>query len=164
MRECNIPTLVQIMACRMFGTKPLCEPMLPYCQLDPKEHISMKFYSKFKIFIHGNTPNMSAKRQPFCLSVFIDYCDLHTHSFQCGYNDDGTIAWLPRGQDNDTEWYGEKRNECIIEGGYFISCSVHTFLEIWWDFLISPWKLQVWLPIACLNRCHFVVPIPGLCE
>ena len=27
--------LVQVMACRLFGAKPLSEPMLPYCQLDP---------------------------------------------------------------------------------------------------------------------------------
>ena len=27
--------LVQIMACRLFGTKPLSKPMLSYCQLDP---------------------------------------------------------------------------------------------------------------------------------
>ena len=44
-----IPSLVQLMACRLFSTeKPLFEPMLPYCQLDPKEYISVKFYSKFK--------------------------------------------------------------------------------------------------------------------
>ena len=42
--------LVQIMACRLISTKPLSEPMLIYCQLDPKEHISMKFYLKFKHF------------------------------------------------------------------------------------------------------------------
>ena len=27
--------LVQVMACRLFGAKPLPEPMLEYCQLDP---------------------------------------------------------------------------------------------------------------------------------
>ena len=34
--------LVQIMACRLNGAKPLFEPVLTYCLLDPKEHISMK--------------------------------------------------------------------------------------------------------------------------
>ena len=29
------PSLVQIMACRLDGAKPLSEPMLEYCQLDP---------------------------------------------------------------------------------------------------------------------------------
>ena len=45
-----IPTLLQIMACRLFGVKPLSESMLPYCQFYPVEHISVKFYSKFKSF------------------------------------------------------------------------------------------------------------------
>ena len=36
------PSLVQIMACRLIGAKPLSEPMLDYCQLDPCEYISMK--------------------------------------------------------------------------------------------------------------------------
>ena len=36
------PSLVQIMACRLVGAKPLSEPMLEYSKLDPKE-ISVKF-------------------------------------------------------------------------------------------------------------------------
>ena len=38
------------MACRLDGVKPLSEPMLDYCQLDPSEQTSMKFQSKFKHF------------------------------------------------------------------------------------------------------------------
>ena len=33
----NKPSLVQIMACRLAGTKPLSEPMLEFYQLDPWE-------------------------------------------------------------------------------------------------------------------------------
>ena len=40
----------QIMACRLLAGNPLSEPMIVYCQLDQKEHISMKFYLKFKSF------------------------------------------------------------------------------------------------------------------
>ena len=51
MHQYNIPTLLQIAACRLFGAKPLSEPMLPYCQLDHKEHISVKsFFFKFRGF------------------------------------------------------------------------------------------------------------------
>ena len=39
-----------MMACCLVGAKPLSEPVLKYCQLDPKEHISIKFYVKFKSF------------------------------------------------------------------------------------------------------------------
>ena len=35
MRPWTGSPLVQIMACRLFGTKPLSKPMLVYCQLDP---------------------------------------------------------------------------------------------------------------------------------
>ena len=46
MRQYILPTLVLKMACRLFGAKPLSEPILPYCQLDHEEHISVKFYLK----------------------------------------------------------------------------------------------------------------------
>ena len=45
-----MPSLVQIIACHLFGAKPLSEPMLAYCQLDPKEHVSIKFCLKIKSF------------------------------------------------------------------------------------------------------------------
>ena len=46
--------MVQIMACRLFGAKPLPEPMLTYCQLDHWERLPMEFESKYKFFIHEN--------------------------------------------------------------------------------------------------------------
>ena len=55
MHQYNIASLIQIMACCLFGAKPLSDPMLPYCQLDPKEQISVEFYSKIKNFIQENT-------------------------------------------------------------------------------------------------------------
>ena len=38
------------MACRLYGAKPLSEPVLDYYQLDPLQQSSVKFYSKCKIF------------------------------------------------------------------------------------------------------------------
>ena len=35
------------MACRLDGAKPLSEPMLEYCLLDPQEQTSVKFETKF---------------------------------------------------------------------------------------------------------------------
>ena len=43
MRQCIGPALVQVMACRLFDAKPLSEPIVGYCQLDPKEQTSVKF-------------------------------------------------------------------------------------------------------------------------
>ena len=34
--------IVRVMACRLFGTKPLPEPMLNYCQLDPYQQTLVK--------------------------------------------------------------------------------------------------------------------------
>ena len=42
--------LVQVMACRLFGPKPLPEPMLAYCKLDPKQQTWVKLESKYKTF------------------------------------------------------------------------------------------------------------------
>ena len=42
--------LAQIMACRLFGAKPLSKPMLGYCQLDCQEQTSVKMESEFYHF------------------------------------------------------------------------------------------------------------------
>ena len=42
--------MVQIMACRLFGTKPLSKPMLGYFQLVRQEQTSVKFWSKIELF------------------------------------------------------------------------------------------------------------------
>ena len=42
------------MDCRLVGAKPVSEPMLEYGSLDLKEQTSIKFYSKFEIFIQEN--------------------------------------------------------------------------------------------------------------
>ena len=38
------------MSCRLFGAKPLPEPMLIYSKLDSSEEISVKFESEFNHF------------------------------------------------------------------------------------------------------------------
>ena len=37
------PVLIQVMACRLFGAKPLSKTMQDYCQLDADEQTSVKF-------------------------------------------------------------------------------------------------------------------------
>ena len=49
MRQGTWSTLVQEMAGRLVGAKPLPEPMMNYCQLDHWEHISVKFESEYTI-------------------------------------------------------------------------------------------------------------------
>ena len=43
MHQWIVSALVQIMACHLFGTKSLFEPMLDYYQLDPWEQTLVKF-------------------------------------------------------------------------------------------------------------------------
>ena len=54
MRQGTGWALVPIMACRLFGTKPLSKPILGYCELDPYEQISVKFNQNTNIFIQEN--------------------------------------------------------------------------------------------------------------
>ena len=54
------------MACRLIGAKPLSEPMLDYCQLDPCEHISVKSNQNTTIFIEEN-----ARENVVCEMAFI---------------------------------------------------------------------------------------------
>ena len=57
------PSLVRVMACRQFGAKPLPEPKLAYCQLDPWEHISVKYESEFCHF-HSRKCNWKCRLMP----------------------------------------------------------------------------------------------------
>ena len=43
MRQWIGSALIQIMACRLLGAKPLSKPELVSCQLDPWEQTSVKF-------------------------------------------------------------------------------------------------------------------------
>ena len=47
-------TLVQVMACRLFGDKPLPKLMLTYCHLDPREQISVQFWTTYKTIFQSN--------------------------------------------------------------------------------------------------------------
>ena len=61
-------SLIQVMACRLYGTEPLPKPMLAYFQLDSWEQISLKFESEFnhlhsrKLISKCHLP----KCRPFC--------------------------------------------------------------------------------------------------
>ena len=68
------PLLVQIMACRLFGTKSFCELMLAYCQLDVTliNKLQWNINGNSSIFIEKMLLNVSSpKWQPFCLSPIV---------------------------------------------------------------------------------------------
>ena len=49
-RQWTKPSLVQTMACHLFDTKPLSEPMLIYCQFGHRQWNSVKYRQKYKYF------------------------------------------------------------------------------------------------------------------
>ena len=51
MRHWPEPSIFQATVCRLLGAKPLSELMMTYCQLDPTEHMSMKYHLKCKSFL-----------------------------------------------------------------------------------------------------------------
>ena len=61
--------LVQLMACRLFGAKPLSEPVLPYCQLGrPRGTYFSRIFFKIQkfSFTKMHLQISSAKWRPFC--------------------------------------------------------------------------------------------------
>ena len=71
MRQWIGSSLVQVMACRLFDAKSLPEPMLPYCQLDSSEQISVKFEWEFYHFHTRKCiwKHRLSKWRPFCSGV-----------------------------------------------------------------------------------------------
>ena len=71
--QCAGSSLVQVMACRLIGTKPFPEPQLAYYQLDSWEHISVKFESEFYPFHSRKCKWMCHlpkwRRRAFCLCL-----------------------------------------------------------------------------------------------
>ena len=59
-------SMCQVVTCRLFVTRPLPEPMMPYCPLDPYEAISVKFDSKYIYFNKVHSEMFSAKCRSFC--------------------------------------------------------------------------------------------------
>ena len=80
-------SLVQIMACRQLGAKPLPDPMLTYSQLDTEEQFSDNVQMKFNMFIEEmHFKMLSAKWRLFCPGgdeLNICYSDSTTYP---GYN------------------------------------------------------------------------------
>ena len=54
MRQWIGSILLQIMACRLFGAKPLSKPMLGYCQWILRNQLQWNFNWNTKFFIHEN--------------------------------------------------------------------------------------------------------------
>ena len=70
MHQWTMPSLVEIMACRLLGAKPLSEPMLTYSQLGHKKQNSVKHQSQFNVsFRKMRLKMLSGKWRSFCLGL-----------------------------------------------------------------------------------------------
>ena len=90
------PSWLQIMVCRLFGSKPLSKPMLPYCQLDSEECVSVKSNFKFKVFVNEDSLEnvvcemVAILPLPQCVnSAWVSWCYVavtvpHLWQTQCG--------------------------------------------------------------------------------
>ena len=95
MRQWIRSALVPVMACRLFGAKPLLEPMLAYCLLDSWEQISMKFESEFYHF-HSRKCNWNyrlLKGRLFCLGGD-DLISVRVLKPEYSVRQTMSIAWL----------------------------------------------------------------------
>ena len=95
-RQWNKPSLVQIMACRLFGAKPLSEPVLTCCQLEPKEFYLVKFWSKIKHFHSRQCVSISRLqnvRHIFSASM----CSHIEHSDKCEFHNELLLRGLDKG-------------------------------------------------------------------
>ena len=114
MRQWTGSSLIQVMACRLFGAKPLPEPMLAYCQLDSWEHISVEFESEFCYF-HSRKciwkcrlPNW----RPFCpggtsVHGWLKIMRLHAQHRDCD-NSNALTVELAQFHTNSSLFFGQK--------------------------------------------------------
>ena len=120
MRRWNGSVLVQVMACRRFGAESLPDPMLIYCQLDPKEHTSVKFEAKYKTIHSRNTSENVVCEMAAILSS------------------GRWVIWQPRGSDMLPKFLENFQKSQI--GEWYTTCDVSTptFSFIWWLSLNRP--------------------------
>ena len=131
----SITTLLQIMAYRLFCTKPLSEPMLPYYQLDPKEHYQWNFIQNSKLFINKNAlQNFVSK-----MAVIFHNCNVLKTIFENGLTCrmQGMRKWLIWGTIRRV--CKKKANDIVITTMKLTICNLHSSLVCTFS---SPGPLQ----------------------
>ena len=102
MRQWTRPSLVQIMSCRLFGAKALSKPSRAYCQLESREHISMKYFVKFKSFQENAFENVICEKAGIlsrfqCVNWFSSCkLSLNSHSLKIQTRNFRLLAWTKK--------------------------------------------------------------------
>ena len=139
------------MACRLIGAKPLSEPMLDYCQLDPCEHIQWKFNQNTTTFFEENAREnvvcemASILSRPQCVNMYFEETWKH-HCILLSY----LYIKVMQAKSLKTFLREEKEIMCIL--------SIHVqYCGCWWPgILAAPGYQQPWYWPSLL-RIH------GLC-
>ena len=133
--------LVQVMACRLFGTKPLPEPMLVYCQLDSREEISGRFKSPASPFIQAQITSQR-KLQSSASMAFVQ--GIHRWPANSPYKEPVTRNMLPfddvivpcdylpmpwqymqpRNNENHGFNYGWRKTLCLLRRNISTTCTI----------------------------------------
>ena len=132
------------MACCLVSAKPLSEPILPYCQSDPKEHISVKFYLKFEIF-HSRKQTWQCHLENDSHFFSASMCQWKTAvslmCYQCRYHSLALIHCglvMPHGiRDLYQHWY----KECFV-ASWHQAIALKNTSTYWQQNLPAKHKLQ----------------------
>ena len=129
-RQWMASSLVLIMDCRLFGAKPLSEPMLVYCQKEPWEQTSVKFESKYTTIALQKMQNVVCKMTVFRLAFNMKFAHSNvTPQETCArfalyvlfwfvtdryhWNPSGLIASMTPGDRWIPHTNGQKRGKCF---------------------------------------------------
>ena len=113
MRQWTGPSSVQIMACRLFGAKPLPEPMLVYCQLDSWEHISVKLKSEFYHF-HLRKCILKCPGGGGVNEILGDLCIIDWHQTTTKQNQSRTACTLQWRQNGHDGVSNHQPHDCLL--------------------------------------------------
>ena len=85
---------MSVMACRLFGTKPLPEPMLAVCQVDYYEQTPVKYNRKSNIFIEHYSDVIMSSMASQITSITIVYSTVYSGTDQRKYQSSASLAFV----------------------------------------------------------------------
>ena len=152
------------MACRLCGAKPLSEPMLYYCQLDPSKQTPVKLYSKFKHFHSRKCIWKCLKNVSHSVSASIYVCPFPARwitgsSRLCWWS--RRIPTVGRWWRRAWWWAGSTKSRCRMASGSIVSgtdkssclVSVDTATGGDFDGLVQDCSISRALAMEILQSC-----------
>ena len=131
----NRPSLVRIMACRLFGTKPLSVSMVAYCKLELWQQIAVKFESRCNSF---NDVIMGAVASQIT-SITIFYSIVYLDADQRKHQSSASLAFV-RGM-MTSSWNIVNNMVAILSPSQNVVTSMYKIMNDWGSlFIVQPLK------------------------